>query len=172
MRIGVLADTHGLADPRLPQLFQGCSLLLHAGDVGTAAVLEALLRIAPLRAVRGNNDEGPLGESLPETVREPLGGLEVVVVHELWAPGRLSPAAKRALHRPAPIVVFGHSHRASAELLDGTLFLNPGSAGRKRFHLPRSAALLTVEGRSVSYVVHDLDGEGLPLLMEPFRGAL
>jgi len=172
MRIGVLADTHGLADPLLPGLFRGCSLLLHAGDVGSATVLEALRHIAPVHAVRGNNDEGPFGESLPETVREPLGGLEAVVVHELWAPGRLSPSAKRALDRPAPIVIFGHSHRASAELREGTLFLNPGSAGRKRFHLPRSAALLTLEGRTFLYAVHDLDGEGLPLLMEPFRGAL
>jgi len=172
MRIGALADTHGYADPRLPDLFRGCSLLLHAGDVGSAAVLEVLQAIAPLRAVRGNNDLGPFGESLPQAVREPLGALEAVVLHELWAPGRLSPTARHALQCPAPIVLFGHSHRASAQRSEGTLFLNPGSAGKKRFSLPRSAALLTVEGRSVTFAVHDLDGERLPLLEPAWRGTL
>jgi len=172
MRIGALADTHGFADPRLPELFRGCALLLHAGDVGSPAVLAALRDIAPLRAVRGNNDLGPFGESLPEALRQPLGALEAVVLHELWAPDRLSPSARRALAPPAPLVLHGHSHRPGAELARGTLFLNPGSAGKRRFSLPRCAALLTVEGREVTFAVHDLDGRGLPLLFPPWRGAL
>lgn len=172
MRIGALADTHGHADPRLPELFRGCELLLHAGDVGSPAVLAALRDIAPVRAVRGNTDVGPFGESLPEALREPLGPLAAVVLHELWAPDRLSPAAHRALREPAPLVLYGHSHRPAAERREGTLFLNPGSAGKRRFSLPRSAALLTVEGRTVTFAVHDLDGPGLPLLLPPWRGEL
>ncbi len=172
MRIGALADTHGHADPRLAELFRGCELLLHAGDVGTPAVLAALRAIAPVRAVRGNNDDGPFGESLPEVLRERLDGLAAVVLHELGAPDRLSPGARQALRRPTPLVLHGHSHRPAAERREGTLFLNPGSAGKKRFSLPRSAALLTVEGRSVTFAVHDLDDPGLRLLLPPWRGDL
>jgi putative phosphoesterase len=135
-------------------------------------VLEELARVAPVRAVRGNSDLGPFGESLPETLRETLGEVEALVVHELWAPGRLSPAARRALRRPASVVVYGHSHRASAELEEGSLYLNPGSAGPKRFHLPRSAAVLELSGRRATFTVHDLEAPGLPRLGDPFRAAL
>ncbi len=171
MRIGLVSDTHGLADPLLPRLFEGCELLLHAGDVGGAEVLEALSRIAPVRAVRGNNDFDPFGASLPETLRERLGDIEALVVHELWARGRLSPGARRALRRPAQIVVFGHSHRASAQLEEGSLFLNPGSAGPKRFHLPRSAAVLEIRGRRAAFALHDLES-GLRPIGEVFRAGL
>jgi putative phosphoesterase len=172
VRIGLVSDTHGLADPLLGRLFQGCDLVLHAGDVGSPEVLESLGRIAPVRAVRGNNDLDAFGAALPETVRERLGEIEALVVHELWAPGRLSPGARRALRRPAGIVVFGHSHRPSAELDEGSLYLNPGSAGPKRFHLPRSAAVLEVRGRRAAFAVHDLESPGLPPIGETFRAAL
>jgi hypothetical protein len=172
VRIGLLSDTHGLVDPLLPRLFRGCRLLLHAGDVGGAEVLAALSRIAPVRAVRGNNDLGPFGETLPEALRETLGDLAAIVVHELWAPGRLSPTARRALRRPASIVVYGHSHRFSAVVEDGCLFVNPGSAGPRRFHLPRSAAVLELRGRMASVAAHDLESPDLPRLGEPVRAAL
>jgi predicted phosphodiesterase len=93
MRVGLVADTHGLADPRLERLFRGCALILHAGDVTGPAVLEALAAIAPVRTVRGNNDLGPFGDSLPLTCREDLGALSALVVHE---PGR------RGATRPRP----------------------------------------------------------------------
>jgi putative phosphoesterase len=172
VRIGLLADTHGFLDPHLPELMAGCNIVLHAGDVGGPGVLEGLSQLAPVRAVRGNNDVDAFGTSLPETVREPLGDLSALVVHELWAPGRLSPLARRALRRPVPIVVFGHSHRWAAALEEGTLYLNPGSAGPKRFHLPRSAGLLEIRGRRVSLRIHDLEHPGLPLLAEPLHLAL
>jgi len=158
VRLGLVADTHGLADPRLAELFAGCALVLHAGDVTGPAVLEALSAIAPVRAVRGNNDLGPFGESLPLVAHEELEGLSALVLHELWAPGRLSPAARTAFQRRRPdLVVFGHSHRPSVELVEGVLYVNPGSAGPRRFHLPRSAAVLEVEGRRVSVLARDLD---------------
>jgi putative phosphoesterase len=172
MRIGLLADTHGLVDPALEEFFTGCDLLLHAGDVGGAEVLAGLSRIAPARAVRGNNDVDPAGLALAESLREPLEGLAAVVIHELWAPGRLSPLARRALRRPAEIVVFGHSHRHSAVVEDGVLWVNPGSAGPRRFHLPRTAALLEVTGRKAALTVHDLERRGLPRLGSPLRTAL
>jgi putative phosphoesterase len=172
VRIGLVSDTHGLADPALATLFRGCQLVLHAGDVGRPEVLEELRRVAPVRAVRGNNDLGPFGDSLPEIVRETLGELEALVVHELWAPGRLAPAARRALRRPAPLVVFGHSHRPSAELEGGSLYLNPGSAGPRRFHLPRSAAVLELRGRRVRFAVHDLESPRLARLGDPVQAAL
>jgi len=173
MRIGLVADTHGLAEPQLAELFRGCSLVLHAGDVTGPEVIAALSRLAPVRAVRGNNDLGPFGEALPVLAREVAGELAVLVLHELWAPGRLSPAARGAFARARPdVVVFGHSHRPSAEVVDGTLYVNPGSAGPKRFHLPRSAAVLEVRGRRVGLRVHDLERAGLPLLAGPERFAL
>ncbi len=172
MRIGLVADTHGLADPALARLFQGCSLLLHAGDVGGPAVLEGLARIAPVRAVRGNNDLGPFGESLPETLREHLGDVSALLLHELWAPGRLSPAARRALGRPVEIVVYGHSHRFAAAVEGGCLYVNPGSAGPRRFHLPRSAAVLELRGRRATVAVHDLESPGLAHLADPFQATL
>jgi len=172
MRIGLLADTHGLLDPALEELFAGCALLLHAGDVGGAEVLAALGRIAPARAVRGNNDLDPAGLALPESFREQVDALSALVVHELWAPGRLSPLARRALRRPADIVVFGHSHRPSAEVEDGVLWVNPGSAGPRRFRLPRTAALLEVRVRHATVTLHDLERRGLPRLGAPLRATL
>jgi len=168
VHIGLVADTHGLADPRLADLFAGCALLLHAGDVTGPPVLEALSAIAPVRTVRGNNDLGPFGEALPLVAREELEGLSALLLHELWAPGRLSPAARTAFRRHRPdLVIFGHSHRPSAELVEGVLYVNPGSAGPRRFHLARSAALLEVRGRRLSVVARDLDHPSAPPLLGP-----
>jgi len=122
--------------------------------------------------VRGNNDLDPAGRALPESIREQVGAISALVVHELWAPGRLSPLARRALRQPADIVVFGHSHRPSAEVEDGVLWVNPGSAGPRRFHLPRTAALLETRGRQATVSVHDLERRGLPCLGTPLRTRL
>ena len=172
MRVGLLSDTHGLVDPGLRELFAGCDLVLHAGDVGGREVMDLLGGIAPVRAVRGNNDLDTFGQGLPESVREPLGPLEALVLHELWAPGRFSPLARRALREHPEIVVYGHSHRPAAEVHEGTLFLNPGSAGPRRFHLPRTAAVLEIRDRKASYALHDLERNGLPRIGPPLRTAL
>ncbi len=154
MRVGLVSDTHGLFDPKLERLFSGCDLILHAGDVTRPAVLESLRTVAPVEAVRGNNDFGPLAD-LPETLRVKVGDLEALVVHELGHPG--SPLMRRALARgPCQIVLHGHSHAPRVELRDGILYVNPGSAGPRRFRLPRTAGILAVSRRRVRVSLFDL----------------
>jgi putative phosphoesterase len=173
MRVGLVSDTHGLADPLLPEALARCALVLHAGDVVRESVLEALARIAPVTAVRGNCDLGTPLERLPETVLVPLGELNALLVHDLGTPEKPAPPARDLLrHVRPPIVVHGHSHRPGAALVDGTLFVNPGSAGPRRFRLPRAAAVLVVAGRRVRVEWLDLAGPGLAPLREPWEGAL
>src|SRR6266545_5185732 len=151
VRVGLVSDTHGRLEPRLAELFEGCDLLVHAGDIVGPAILRELARMAPLRAVRGNNDLGPAYDALPEMAWVELGSLTALVVHEIGARGRLAPTLRRALaRRPAEIVIHGHSHRPGAALEEGLLFVNPGSAGPRRFSLPRSAGVLEADGRHVT----------------------
>ena len=168
MRVGLVSDTHDVFDPKLATLFAGCGLILHGGDVTRQPILDALSAIAPVRAVRGNNDFGPFAEALPETAVLALGGVAALLVHEVGGPTRPSPGVLRALARSgARLVVHGHSHRPATVLTDGVLYVNPGSAGPRRFRLPRSAALLEVEGRRVRVEIRDLSHPGLPLLGQP-----
>lgn len=161
MRVGLVADTHGLLDPALPEIFRGVDLVLHAGDVGKPEVLEALRAIAPLRVVRGNVDLSPPLDALPELAVVPLDELVALLVHDLGPRGRPPPALRAALARERPrLVVHGHSHRPGADQRDGLLHVNPGSAGPQRFSLPRTAALLSVQGRRVSVAFHDLSRDG------------
>jgi len=158
LRVGLVSDSHGLHDPKLDALLAGCAVVLHAGDVVKPAVLEALGRLAPVRAVRGNNDLGPSFASLPEALVEEVGGLTVLVVHDLEARGRPGPSTRTLLSRHRPqVVVHGHSHRpGSHREADGLLVLNPGSCGPRRFSLPRTAAVMEVSGRRVRVEWFDL----------------
>ncbi len=168
LRVGLVSDTHGLLDPQLPGLLAGCDLILHAGDVVKPEILDDLARIAPLRAVRGNNDVGSAFSELPEIAVVELGALTAVVVHQLGAPGRLLPAVRSTLsHHHAQLLVYGHSHRPAATLDGGVLFVNPGSAGPRRFQLPRTAGLLQVNGRAAEVRLFDLARPRLPLLRPP-----
>ncbi len=161
MRIGLVSDTHGLLDPRLGELFGGCAAIVHAGDVLKPAVLAGLAGIAPVTAVRGNNDDGPAFAHLPEAALVPVGPLTLLVVHDLGPRERPLPPARGIIARRRPeIVVHGHSHRPGTAVLDGTLFVNPGSAGPRRFSLPRTAAVLTARGRRVAIAFFDLAGAG------------
>ncbi len=157
MRVGLVSDTHGVFDPALGDVLRGVELVIHAGDVVRASVLDALSAIAPVRAVRGNNDEGPTLGALPESVLVVLGALTALVVHDLGPRERphRAAAALVARHRPA-IVVHGHSHRPGHALLDGVLYVNPGSCGPRRFSLPRTAAVLAVHGTRVEVRFFDL----------------
>lgn len=157
LKLGLVADSHGLSDPKLRAVLRGCSLVLHAGDIVKPAVLDALAEIAPVRAVRGNNDLGPSFDRLPETALVEAGDLKVLVVHDLGPRERPKPPARGLLvrHRPE-VVVHGHSHRPGAARIGPTLFVNPGSAGPRRFSLPRTAAILEVAGRTVRVVFFDL----------------
>ncbi len=164
VRVGLVSDTHGLADPRLPELLAGCDLVLHAGDVVKQSVLDALRIVAPVTAVRGNCDEGTSLESLPASAVVPLGLLTALVLHDLGPRERPLPAARALLARARPqIVVHGHSHRPGGALVAGTLFVNPGSAGPRRFSLPRAAAVLTLSGRSARVEWFALPGSPAPV---------
>jgi len=158
MRIGLLSDTHGHFDAGLTRLFAGCDRIVHAGDVVGPEVLLLLSSLAPVTAVRGNNDLGALGEGLPEEAEVALEGLKGLVLHELGRPERPLPSARRLIELRRPdLVVYGHSHSPAVAVVGGVLFINPGGAGRRRFHLPRTAAILTVNGRSARVEFADLD---------------
>jgi uncharacterized protein len=141
--IGVISDTHGLIRDEALRELSDADLILHAGDVGNPSVLDALRRIAPGHAARGNIDTGAWAETLPATLAIEAQNVRVFVLHRL-SDLDFDPAAKRFA-----AVVFGHSHKAARELRDGVLYLNPGSAGPRRFRLPVSVARLTAEGGSV-----------------------
>lgn len=170
MLVGLVSDSHGLADPALPGLLEGCDLVLHAGDLVHAAVLEALRAVAPVKAVRGNNDLAPVVGDLPEVRLVTLGELTAYLVHDVGSPGRPHPSVGKAIRRLRPaLVIHGHSHRPGTALVDGVLFVNPGSAGPRRFDLPRTAGRLAVEGRRIRVELFDLAPPRPALLGAPLE---
>ena len=152
MIIGVIADTHGLLRPEVLELFKGVSLIIHAGDIGTPDVLSALREVAPVRAVRGNVDKGVWGKSLPETEVVECNGIFIYLLHDLNTLVDLDPVAAGM-----QVVISGHSHRPNETRKNGVLYLNPGSAGPRRFKLPVTAALLRIEeSGEMSWKVHEV----------------
>jgi putative phosphoesterase len=141
--IGVIADTHGLLRPQALQVLSGVELIIHAGDIGNPKVLAGLARLAPVQAVRGNVDRGDWAAALPRTRVVEVGGLHLYVLHELFSLD-LDPAAAGFA-----AVIYAHSHEPHLERQDGVLYLNPGSAGPRRFTLPVTLALLRVQGASL-----------------------
>ena len=137
LRIGVISDTHGLVRPEALAALDGCTMLIHAGDIGSPAVLETLSRHAPVHAVRGNVDRDPGLMVVPSTLDLVLGGLRIHVVHR---PQDIDPVTAAA----ADLVVCGHTHQPCIDRVDGTLRVNPGSAGPRRFSLPVSVAVVDV----------------------------
>ena len=152
MRIGVISDTHGYLDPRAAVALQGVARILHAGDIGSPAIIDALEAIAPVDAVHGNVDIGtPMARRFPGS-RQIL--IEEVLIHITHIGGQ--PAALvRALPQPRPnVYIFGHSHVALLETLSGVLFLNPGAAGRSRFGGGLSVAILDIQaGQAMARIV-------------------
>jgi len=140
--IGVISDTHGLLRPQVLPVFKGVQMILHAGDIGNPEVLEGLRTIAPVTAVRGNNDRGDWANAIDEFEVTKLGSAAIYMLHDVK---ELEPAVLAGFQ----IVVSGHSHRPSVDRRDGVLFLNPGSAGPRRFKLPISVARLTIQGTSI-----------------------
>ena len=134
--IGIISDTHGLVRPQIIAALTGAELIIHAGDIGSPDVLKSLEAIAPVIAVRGNNDRDPWAEKIPLTNVVEHHSYFFYVVHELDHLD-VDPVASEF-----SVVIFGHSHRASAERRKGILYLNPGSAGPRRFTLPISVARL------------------------------
>jgi putative phosphoesterase len=149
--VGLISDTHGLVRPEALAALAGVDLIVHAGDIGSAAVLDALRAIAPVVAVRGNNDREPWAASLPDVARTEIGGLRLCVVHDLKEL-RLDLARDGV-----DVVVHGHSHRPSIERRERLLIVNPGSAGPRRFTLPIAVARLRLapEGPRAEIVALD-----------------
>jgi uncharacterized protein len=173
VRIGLVSDTHGLLDPKLEEVFRSCASIVHGGDIVRMSALASLSQIAPVTAVRGNNDLGPEFAHLPETALVQVGPLTLLAVHDLGPRERpIAPAREILARRRVEIVVHGHSHRPGAAVLGGTLFVNPGSAGPRRFSLPRTAAVLWTRGRTVEVAFYDLSGVHPALHGEPVRAAL
>lgn len=172
MKIGVVSDTHSYFDPKLPSVLKGVNAILHAGDVGSEAVLDQLRAIAPVQAVQGNIDSAALG--LAPTFTQRFGRFDIYMLHELpkgqtvlreWARAD-HPEAKPAepcrrflegLPEESRVVIFGHSHEPCAVVLGGKLFFNPGSAGKKRFSLPRCCGLLDISERGVQATFFGLE---------------
>ena len=142
LRIGLISDTHGLLRPQAVRFLRGCDHIVHAGDIGLG-ILGELAQIAPVTAVRGNNDAGPWAATLPETQTVRLGGVAIFVLHDL---------KELAIHRPpagVQVVICGHSHQPKVlRPPSGVLVVNPGSAGPRRFRLPVTAAELMIAGEN------------------------
>jgi putative phosphoesterase len=138
-RIGLISDTHGLLRPEALAFLQGCDHIVHGGDIGDPQILVQLAGLAPLTAVRGNNDRGAWADAVPATARVDFGGLRLYAIHDL-AELKIDPMAEGVR-----VVVSGHSHRPKAEERKGVWYVNPGSAGPPRFRLPISAGELRVD---------------------------
>ncbi|WHZ24052.1 MAG: hypothetical protein OJF47_003164 [Nitrospira sp.] len=149
MRIEVVSDTHGLFDRALLRHFAGVDHILHAGDIGKGEVIEQLERIAPVTAVSGNVDGFEASGVPVEQVIE-LAGRRIALYHRLYEKGTLTRDGAGLLARTNPVIcVYGHSHQPKAEWREGVLLFNPGSAGPKRFHLPRAVGLLLFQNETI-----------------------
>lgn len=136
--IGIISDTHGLLRPEAIAALQGVEMILHAGDIGKPEILESLENLAPIAAVRGNNDRQEWANEIPETQILDLGGVSIYMLHDLKTLN-IDPQEHQ-------VVISGHSHKPLVEMRDGVMYLNPGSAGPRRFKLPVSIARLTIDG--------------------------
>lgn len=147
-RIGLISDTHGLLRPEALAALQGCDHIVHGGDIGDPAILDALAALSPVTAVRGNNDTAAWAAALPDTARLDCEGVTLLVLHDR----KMLACDPRA--DGLGVVVSGHSHRPAIETRDGVLYVNPGSAGPRRFRLPVTLAHLDVEdGRAHARLV-------------------
>lgn len=142
-RIGLISDTHDLLRPEALAFLRGSDHIIHAGDICTQGVIDTLAAIAPITVVRGNNDRGDWAKSLGETARLQVEGVRIFVIHDI-SELAIDPASEGVR-----VVVYGHSHMPKVEEREGVLFVNPGSAGRRRFKLPIGVGELVVDGVTV-----------------------
>jgi putative phosphoesterase len=152
VRIGLISDTHGLLRPEAKAFLRGSDCIVHGGDIGNASILEELATLAPLTAVRGNNDHGAWADALSETEFLQVGEVLICVIHDL-AQLDIDPAAA-GVHA----VVSGHSHHPLVDKREGVLYVNPGSAGPRRFKLPIALGEITILDCSVSARIVHLEG--------------
>jgi putative phosphoesterase len=149
-RIGVISDTHGLLRPEAVAALSGVDHILHAGDIGSSDIIATLGEIAPVTAVRGNNDKGPWAATIPESQLIEIEGRRIYLLHNI-ALLEVDPVTAGIR-----VVVSGHSHKAVISDRKGVLFLNPGSAGPRRFKLPVTLATLRMSARFVAAKIHEL----------------
>jgi len=146
MKLGIISDTHGFLDPKIPELFAGVGHILHAGDIGDPMIELELKFIAPVTLVVGNNDPGL---SFQETEVVTLAG-EKFLIHHIVNPHAPADKIKARIARERPdVVVFGHTHKRFCETIGGILFFNPGYAGKPKFGAERSAAILHYEEKEI-----------------------
>ena len=150
--IGIISDTHGLLREEAIHALKGVDLIIHAGDIGSLEVIEKLMEIAPVKAVRGNCDRGKWATKLPGTETVRMENKNIYVLHDLK---ELNIDPRKA---GIDIVISGHSHRAKEERKDGILYINPGSAGPRRFKLPVSLARITLGSNIVDTRFINLEG--------------
>jgi len=148
MRIGLISDTHGLLRPQALAALQGVDRIIHAGDIGNAQILEALAAIAPVDAVRGNNDKGSWAEAVPHNLTLTFDGVAIHLLHDLKELKGTLP--------PVRVVIAGHSHKPMVREEQGVLLVNPGSAGPRRFNLPVSVGFLAVDAGQVTATITHL----------------
>ncbi len=150
LRVGLISDTHGLLRPAAVDFLRGSDFIVHGGDIGDAAILDALAAIAPLTVVRGNNDRAPWADVIPDTAFLQVSGVRLLAIHDL-ALLDIEPAGAGAR-----VVVSGHSHQPKIDSRGSVLYVNPGSAGPRRFRLPIAVAELQIDGESVTARIHEL----------------
>lgn len=154
-RIGVISDTHNFLDPKVPALFAGVDHILHAGDIGQPSLILQLEEIAPVTAVLGNTDDAGLRFRQTEIVE--LDDRKFLI-HHIVNPRGLDESLQRRINRERPhVVVFGHTHKPFCETIASTLFFNPGYAGKSRFDMPRSVAILHCNAKGIRSEFLSLD---------------
>jgi putative phosphoesterase len=151
-RIGIISDTHGLLRPEAERGLTGVNHIIHAGDIGRPEIVDALRRIAPVTAIRGNVDSGEWAREYPDTKIVRLAGKSIYVLHDLKTL-QADPAAG------IDVIISGQSHVPKIDTVGGILYLNPGSAGRRRFKLPTTLATLEVTPEGMRPEIHELGGD-------------
>jgi putative phosphoesterase len=153
LRVGLISDTHGLLRPQAADFLRGSAHIIHAGDVGNKSILQQLAAFAPLTVVRGNQDTGEWANALPDTALIKIGSVVMYVLHDL-ALLDIDPKAA-GVH----VVVSGHSHKARIEERQGVVYINPGSAGPRRFKLPIAVGELVIVGEAITPRIVELRNE-------------
>ncbi|AMA56229.1 metallophosphoesterase family protein [Bradyrhizobium sp. CCGE-LA001] len=151
-RIGIISDTHGLLRPEAERGLAGVNHIIHAGDIGRPEIVDALRRIAPVTAIRGNVDKGEWAHQYPDTKLVQLAGKSIYVLHDLKT-------LQADLGAGIDVIVSGHSHVPKIDTVGGVLYLNPGSAGPRRFKLPITLVTLEVTPEGMRPEIHDLGGD-------------
>jgi len=152
-RIGIISDTHGMLRPEAERCLSGVDHIIHGGDIGRPDIIASLRRFAPVTAIRGNVDTAGWADDYPETELVSLAGRSIFVLHDRKTL-QIDPVV-----RGIDVVVSGHSHVPKIETVGGVLYLNPGSAGRRRFNLPITLATLDITPEGLRPIIHDL-GDG------------